>query len=167
MPKQQRILIMISPKLTPVLAPSRRSPVDSDSDASSTMSMLDLNEPSETLETLLTTLKGQLTGLAAETRSARHQVKQLFARAKTETTDWWSEPLSPSSSDLSAWLKKHGASAEPSLSEFVDLVLSKAKSLDLESRVLTFSKGDAAVLFDGQTQATVFELLTRLPTLFR
>lgn len=179
MPKQRRLLIMISPKTTPVLGPrssphhrpapppedSASSTTDSDSE-SSTMSALDLAEPTENLETILTGLREQLADLAGSTRSVRHQVKGLFARAKSETTDWWSEPLAPISSELTKWLKKHGAPTEPTLEEFVEQVMAAATSLDLESRTMTFAKKDAAVLFEGQTQVTVYELLAKLPSFF-
>lgn len=177
MPKQRRLLIMISPKTTPAFG-SRSSPphrpapphdaastTDSDSE-SSTMSALDLNEPSENLETILSGLREQLADLAGSTRSVRHQVKGLFARAKSETTEWWSEPLAPTSPELIKWLKKRGAPTEPTLDEFIEQVMAAATSLDLESRLMTFAKKDAAILFEGQTQITVYELLAKLPTFF-
>jgi hypothetical protein len=52
------------------------------------------------------------------------------------------------------------------MDEFIDVCYDAAKSLDLESRVITFHRADANVLWNGQRRMTVFDLISAIPALF-
>jgi hypothetical protein len=93
------------------------------------------------------------------------QVTKLYSRAKEESADWLSESLRPKPA-LKAWLKSRGLPTNPTMEEFLDACYSAAKSMDLESRVITFHRADAAALWGGERRLTVFDLVGRIPTLF-
>jgi hypothetical protein len=93
------------------------------------------------------------------------QVKNLYARTKAETTDWLTEPLLPRPV-LKKWLTDRGLSDSISMDEFIDVCYDAAKSLDLESRVITFHRADANALWNGQRRMTVFDLISAIPALF-
>jgi hypothetical protein len=123
------------------------------------------SDDSESLGDVMAEFKAQMEEIDRATKSISTQVTQLYARAKEETTDWLTEPLVPKPA-LKAWLKSRGMSTRISVEEFLDVCYSAAKTMDLESRVLTFSKADAAALWNGQRRLTVFDITALIPTLF-
>jgi len=123
------------------------------------------SDDSESLGDVMAEFKAQMEEIDRATKSISTQVTQLYARAKEETTDWLTEPLVPKPA-LKAWLKSRGLSTRISVEEFLDVCYSAAKTMDLESRVLTFSKADAAALWNGQRRLTVFDITALIPTLF-
>ena len=123
------------------------------------------SEDSESLGDVMSEFKAQMDEIDRTTKSIGTQITRLYARAKEETTDWLEEPLVPKLA-LKAWLKSRGLPSRISIEEFLDACYSAAKTMDLESRVLTFSKTDAAALWNGQRRLTVFDMISLIPTLF-
>jgi hypothetical protein len=123
------------------------------------------SDDSESLSDLMTTFKEQMKEIEEASKTIRTQVKDLYTRAKEETTDWLNEPLIPKPA-LKKWLQTQGLSTTISIDEFLDICYNSAKTMDLESRILTFHKADAAVLWNGQRRLTVFDIVTLIPTLF-
>jgi hypothetical protein len=123
------------------------------------------SEDSESLGDVMSEFKAQMDEIDRTTKSIGTQITRLYARAKEETTDWLEEPLVPKPA-LKAWLKSRGLPSRISIEEFLDACYSAAKTMDLESRVLTFSKTDAAALWNGQRRLTVFDMISLIPTLF-
>lgn len=117
------------------------------------------------LETVLEDLKMQMHQIYTASNTLTQQVESLYSRANHETTDWMAEPLKPCKA-LRPWLESHGLPSRPSLQAFVDACFAAATSLDLETRVMTFRREDAAVLWNGQTRITVFDMMAAIPTLF-
>lgn len=155
-----KLVIMI--RQSPRLAPQPPSPKDSDSDSFS----LEKLDDGESLDTLMTDLKEQIGKLAETTQDVRGQVKSLYKRAKRDLVEWMEEPMRPRTAAVRAWCGEHGLAEQPTLSAFLAACYAAAASLDLESRVLTFSKKDAAALWAGDQRLTVFELVARLPSVF-
>lgn len=123
------------------------------------------SEDSESLGDVMAEFKAQMEEIDRATKSISNQVINLYSRATNETIDWLVEPLNPKPA-LKAWLKSRGLSPRISIEEFLDACYSAAKSMDLESRVLTFSKADAIALWNGQQRLTVFDITNSIPTLF-
>jgi len=109
--------------------------------------------------------KQQMAEIEASSGSLATQVTGLYARAKNASIDWLQEPLVPTPA-LRTWLKQHELPLNPTMDEFLDICFDTAKTMDLESRVLTFSRADAAVLWDGLRRPTVFDMIGLIPKLF-
>ena len=129
-------------------------PSDSESDSAT-----------ESIDTVLSELKAQMAQIEAVSASLATHVSELFQRTKRETTDWMKEPLRPRP-HIEAWCAQHGLSSTPTLDEFIDACFTAAKSMDLETRIATFKKEDAEVLWKGRRRISVFEILSSIPTLF-
>jgi hypothetical protein len=119
----------------------------------------------ETSEQLLGAVKGGMTDIDALSRELETSITSLFYRVKCETTDWMTEPLNPRLA-IGAWCAKHGLPANPSVDSFMDACFEVATSIDLETRMLTFSKEDAGILWSGRQRLSVFDIIASLPTLF-
>jgi hypothetical protein len=174
---------LLSPKLTPKLAPlepldeipsleeevaRRRKRAASDSDSASDEDSSDEEERAAALHETIDTFKHQMHQIYMASKAAEEQVGRLASRAKEEAAEVQVQPLRPRAA-TSAWLAARadrGAPAEPSLAEFMELCLDAAESQDLETRTITFSAEDAAVLTGGQRRVSVFELLRLVPRLF-
>lgn len=125
----------------------------------------DSESDQEGLETVLSDLKAQMESIRVASLQLTTHVVDLFQRAKRETVDWMREPLKPQE-HIEAWCAEHGLSSTPTLDEFIEACFTAAKSLDLESRIITFKKEDAEILWKGKRRIHVFELLSFVPTLF-
>jgi hypothetical protein len=123
------------------------------------------SDESESIVSAMAEFKEQMKKVDEITREVSTQVKRVCIRAKEETKDWLNEPLTPKPK-LAAWLKENGLRARPTAEEFLDICFDKAKSLDLDSRIVTFRKSDAIALWDAQQQLTVFDIVSRFPSLF-
>ena len=119
----------------------------------------------ESVTDVLNELKQQMQSIDVMAKSLETTVADLYKRAKTETVDWMEEPLKPRR-HIQKWCALHGLPENPTISEFTDACLAAAWSTDLESRMLTFKKEDAAVLWNGQRRITVFDMIRLIPTLF-
>jgi hypothetical protein len=119
----------------------------------------------ESITDVMSEVRAQMDQIQQVSKDITQTVEQLFARAKEETTDWLQEALVPKPA-LSKWLKERGLPNRISMDEFLDICYDSAKSLDLDSRVITFHKADAAALWNGQRRMTVFDLVAALPELF-
>jgi hypothetical protein len=120
----------------------------------------------ESVTDVLNELKQQMESIDVMAKSLEATVTDLYKRAKTETVDWMEEPLTPRR-HIQKWCALHGLSNKPTISEFTDACLAAAWSTDLESRMLTFKKEDAAILWNGQRRITVFDMIRLIPTLFQ
>lgn len=129
-------------------------PSDSESDSAT-----------ESIDTVLSELKAQMAQIEAVSTTLATHVTGLFQRTKRETTDWMKEPLRPRP-HIDAWCAEHGLPSTPTLDEFIDTCFTAAKSMDLETRIATFKKEDADVLWKGRRRISVFEILSSIPTLF-
>ena len=127
--------------------------------------MEDDSDSDESVGDVMRELRESMDALAAGSKVIDTQVRRLFARAKKETTDWLNEPLRTKPA-VAAWLEQRGLSSPISIEQFIDACYSAAKTMDLETRILTFSKEDAAILWEGKRRISVFELTSMLPTLF-
>ena len=116
----------------------------------------------ESLSAVMSEFKDQMQQIEQATKKIDSQVTGLFTRAKKEGVDWLHEPLSPTPK-LQAWLKGR---PNPTIEEFLDLCFDAATSMDLETRVLTFNKADAAALWGGQRRLTIFDMVAMIPALF-
>ena len=125
----------------------------------------DIETDQEGLETILSDLNAQMERIEANSNELTTHVIDLFQRAKRETVDWMREPLRPKA-PIQAWCTEHGLSSTPTLQEFTDACFSAATSLELESRIVTFKKEDAEILWKGKRRISVFELVSLIPTLF-
>ena len=123
------------------------------------------SDESESIGSAMAEFKEQMKRVDEITREVSAQVRRVCIRAKEETKDWLNEPLTPKPI-LAAWLKENGLPARPTAEEFLDICFEKAKSLDLDSRTVAFRKSDAIALWDAQQQMTVFEIVSRFPSLF-
>jgi hypothetical protein len=137
---------------------------DDSSDTSSTEEEEE-DEDLAGLESLLGDLKEQMHQIYTASTAITQQVQSVYSRAKHETTDWMTEPLKTRSA-LRPWLESHGLPTKPTLHEFLDACFAAATSVDLETRVMTFRREDAALLWNGQTRITVFDMIAAIPTLF-
>jgi hypothetical protein len=127
---------------------------------------LEKHDDGETLTDIMEDLKEQMGKLAEASTEIRGQVKSLFKRAKRELVEWMEEPMRPRTAAVRSWLAAHNLPPEPTLKAFLAACYAAATSLDLESRVITFNKKDAAALWGGEQRLTVFDLVARLPTVF-
>ena len=127
--------------------------------------MEDDSDSDESVGDVMRELRESMNALAVGSKVIDTQVRRLFARAKKETTDWLNEPLRAKPA-VGAWLEQRGLSSPISIEQFIDACYSAAKTMDLESRILTFSREDAAILWEGRRRISVFELTSMLPALF-
>jgi hypothetical protein len=177
-------MIQISPRLAGRPAPAAPpSPISSSSGDSATSDTDDMNSSSssngsggdvrESLKEMMQSLKEKMNSIEAASKQIDGQVQTLCNKAKEEDTaastlmDWTKEHLEPLSDDVLDWIVLQGLSATPTLDEFMKAVFAAAESLDLATRTVTMSAEDAAILWGGQRQITVFEIIGLLPTLFR
>jgi len=123
------------------------------------------SEDPESIFAVMKEFKEQMQQIDDVTRNIGAQVKQVYTRAKEETKDWLNEPLIPKPT-LHDWLKDNDLPLKPTVEEFLDACFNKAKSLDLESRTLVFRKPDAIALWDGQQRLSVFDIVSKFPSLF-
>lgn len=119
----------------------------------------------EGLDTVVSELKQQMATIERISTELTTHVTELFQRTKRETTDWMQEPLKAMPA-VEKWCVEHGLPAAPTLDEFVTSCFVAARSLDLETRIATFKKEDAEVLWKGKQRISIFEILSILPTLF-
>jgi hypothetical protein len=119
----------------------------------------------EGLEKVLSDLKGQMASIETASHELTLHISDLFQRAKVETVDWMNEPLKPRGF-VKEWCTEHGLPATPTLNEFIDACFTAASFLDLETRVITFKKEDAEILWKGKRRISIFELISCIPTLF-
>jgi hypothetical protein len=120
----------------------------------------------EPLSEVLEVVKVQVSQLDTITRNLEKGIHELFYRVKCETTDWMTEPLKPESKIL-AWCRKNNLPDTPSIDTFIDVCFAHATSIDLETRMLTFTKDDAVVLWNGQQRVSIFEIIASVPRLFK
>ena len=123
------------------------------------------SDSDESVGDVMKELRESMDALAAGSKIIDRQVRRLFVRAKKETTDWLNEPLRAKPA-VAAWLTQRGLSSPISIEQFIDACYSAAKTMDLETRILTFSREDAAILWEGRRRISVFELTSMLPALF-
>jgi hypothetical protein len=123
------------------------------------------SDSDESVGDVMRELRESMDALAAGSKIIDTQVRRLFVRAKKETTDWLNEPLRAKPA-VAAWLTQRGLSSPISIEQFIDACYSAAKTMDLETRILTFSREDAAILWEGRRRISVFELTAMLPALF-
>jgi hypothetical protein len=123
------------------------------------------SDSDESVGDVMKELRESMDALAAGSKIIDTQVRRLFVRAKKETTDWLNEPLRAKPA-VAAWLTQRGLSSPISIEQFIDACYSAAKTMDLETRILTFSREDAAILWEGRRRISVFELTSMLPALF-
>jgi hypothetical protein len=119
----------------------------------------------EGLEKVLSDLKGQMASIEVASHELTQHISDLFQRAKLETVDWMNEPLKPRAF-VEAWCLQHNVSATPTVNEFIDACFTAASFLDLETRVITFKKEDAEILWKGKRRISIFELISCIPSLF-
>jgi chemotaxis protein histidine kinase CheA len=119
----------------------------------------------ESLDTVLSELKQQMNTIERISMDLTTHVTDLFQRTKRETTDWMNEPLRPVHR-IEGWCHVQGLSTTPTLDEFIKACFRVAKSMDLETRIATFKKEDAEILWKGKRRISVFEILSSIPTLF-
>jgi hypothetical protein len=120
----------------------------------------------ESFSELLEVLKVQALQINTISQNVEKGVVDLFYRVKCETTDWMKEPLKPEPSIL-AWCRKNNVSDTPNIDSFMDACFAIATSIDLETRILTFAKDDAVVLWNGQQRVSIFDIIAHVPTLFK
>ena len=123
------------------------------------------SDESESIVSAMAEFKEQMKKVDDITREVSAQVRRVCIRAKEETKDWLNEPLTPKPK-LAAWLKENRLGLRPTAEEFLDICFERAKSLDLDSRTISFRKSDAIALWDSQQQMTVFEIVSKFPSLF-
>jgi len=123
------------------------------------------SDDGESVSEVLNELKVQMAQIDNMAKSLDAHVTDLYKRAKVETVDWMKEPLKPRR-HIQKWCALHGLSERPTIDEFTDACFAAAWATDLESRLLTFKKEDAAILWNGQRRITVFDMIRLIPTLF-
>jgi len=114
------------------------------------------SDESDSIFSTMAEFKEQMKKMDEITQEVATQVKRVCMRAKDETKDWLNEHLTP----------KPRFSSRPTAEEFLDICFDKAKSLDLDSRTIVFRKSDAIALWDGQQQMSVFDIVSKFPSLF-
>ena len=123
------------------------------------------SDDGESVSDVMEELKVQMAQIDAMSKSLEAHVTDLYKRAKVETVDWMKEPLKPRR-HIQKWCALHGLSERPTMDEFTDACFAAAWSTDLGSRVITFKKEDAAILWNGQRRMTVFDMIRLVPSLF-
>lgn len=119
----------------------------------------------EGLDTVISELKQQMNTIEHVTNEVTTHVTELFQRTKRETTDWMHEPLRPMQ-HVREWCRLHEVSLTPTLDDFIEACFTAAIFIDLESRIVTFKKEDAEILWEGRRRVSVFDILSSIPTLF-
>jgi hypothetical protein len=119
----------------------------------------------ESLSLIVKDFAKNMENIEAVSKHIDSQILGLYARVKKESVDWLTESLKPTS-NVKAWLRSRGLKTRPSIDEFLDACYDAAKTMDLNTRTLTFHKADAAILWNGQRVLTVFDIVARIPTLF-
>jgi len=123
------------------------------------------SDESDSIFSTMAEFKEQMKKMDEITQEVATQVKRVCMRAKDETKDWLNEHLTPKPR-LAVWLEENRFSSRPTAEEFLDICFDKAKSLDLDSRTIVFRKSDAIALWDGQQQMSVFDIVSKFPSLF-
>jgi hypothetical protein len=142
--------------ITPVLEPAK------DEDISS----LELDDSdTESVGDVMSGLVAQMEQLVTASERIDDAVLNLYARAKAETVVWMQEPLRPNRA-VKAWCAKHRLPETPTIDELFTAILAIAQSLDYESRMLTFRRQDADMLWQGQQRLSIYEVIAKVPTLF-
>lgn len=135
------------------------------SDSACASASASVSDSEEGLDTVLSELKQQMNTIERVSSELTSNVTGLFQRTKRETTDWMREPFKPMP-HIEKWCLENGLSPTPTLDEFITACFVAARSLDLETRIATFKKEDAEVLWKGKRRISVFEILSTIPTLF-
>jgi hypothetical protein len=164
-----KLMIQISPRLGASKAPpAPPSPLSSDESDADSLDALEAEH--ESLTTMMESLKQQMSSIETASKQINSQVNGICKKAKTEEEsafDWTHEPLTPLTPSIEEWLEEHDAPLKPTLKEFMSCVFDSAKSMDLATRIITFKKEDADILWGGQRRLTVFEILAYLQRIFR
>ena len=119
----------------------------------------------ESLDVVMSGIKTQMATIENISSELTANVTGLFQRTKRETTDWMKEPLRPRP-HIDVWCAEHGLPPSPTLDECIEACFTAATFLELETRIATFKKEDAEVLWKGKRRVSVFEILSSIPTLF-
>ena len=119
----------------------------------------------ESVGSIMDELKTQMATIDSISTQLETHVTDLYRRSKVETTDWMHEPLRPKP-HIAKWCGKHALPDSPTLDAFTDACFKAAKSIDLDTRTITFHKEDAAILWHGKRRMTVFDMIAFVPTLF-
>jgi len=125
----------------------------------------DSDSEGESVSEVLRGLTAQMEQIDTMSKGLESHVLSLYERARLETVDWMKESLKPRRHILK-WCALHNLPSRPTIEEFTEACFAAAWSLDLESRVLTFKKEDAAILWNGRRRLTVFDMIALIPTLF-
>jgi hypothetical protein len=122
-------------------------------------------EEDDDLDEILSEMKEQIHTIHAASEKIETQVMGLYTRAASETIEWMHEPLRPTP-PVKAWCVAHSLPDTPTIDEFTDACFRVAQSLDYETRMLTFRRVDAEVLWQGQQRLTIYEVIAKIPRLF-
>ena len=122
-------------------------------------------ENDDEIDDILSSMKEQIHTIHTASEKIETQMLGLYARAAAETVDWMHEPLKPTP-PVKAWCVAQHLSETPTVDEFTDACFKVAQSMDYESRMLTFRRADAEVLWQGQQRLTIYELIAQIPRLF-
>jgi len=119
----------------------------------------------ESVSSIMDALKTQMATIDSISTQLERHVTDLYRRSKAETTDWMHEPLRPKP-HIAKWCGQHELPDSPTLDAFTEACFKAAKSIDLDTRTITFHKEDAAILWHGKRRMTVFDMIAFVPTLF-
>ena len=122
-------------------------------------------EEGESMKEIMGEMVVQMSQVDCITRMIENDLNSLIYRMRCETVTWMTEPLMPSKK-IEEWCNAHNLSQNLSIDSFMDACFEVATSIDLETRMLTFSKEDAGVLWGGRQRLSIFDLIASLPTLF-